>query len=136
MTAGAGLEGDAERLAVGDRVLAHGYALGMSHHGGYAQYARVPAEWVVPLEGLSPREAMTIGDRFGDRDLVAVSRLSAGQALLLNRIRSYGFFGAWPGEDRRQEHDGVDRRIEDELLAKVLDNFRDCLIDELVVALS
>ena len=53
--------GDAGGFADGDHVLAHGYALGMSHHGGYAQYARVPADWVVPLERLSPREAMTIG---------------------------------------------------------------------------
>lgn len=53
--------GDAGGFAEGDRVLAHGYAIGMSHHGGYAQYARVPADWVVPLDGLSPREAMIIG---------------------------------------------------------------------------
>jgi acrylyl-CoA reductase (NADPH) len=53
--------GDAGGFAGGDQVLAHGYALGMSHHGGYAQYARVPADWVVPLDGLSPREAMIIG---------------------------------------------------------------------------
>lgn len=45
----------------GDEVLAHGYALGVAHHGGYAEYARVPADWIVPLEGLSAREAMTIG---------------------------------------------------------------------------
>jgi putative YhdH/YhfP family quinone oxidoreductase len=48
-------------LAEGAEVLAHGYALGVAHHGGYAQFARVPAEWVVPLEGLSPREGMIIG---------------------------------------------------------------------------
>lgn len=45
----------------GEQVLAHGYALGMSHHGGYARYARVPADWVVPCRGLSPAQAMTIG---------------------------------------------------------------------------
>jgi acrylyl-CoA reductase (NADPH) len=46
----------------GDRVLAHGYDLGVAHHGGYAEYARVPAEWVVPLpSGLSMRDAMAIG---------------------------------------------------------------------------
>jgi len=47
--------------AEGDAVLAHGYALGVAHHGGYAEYARVPADWIVPLDGLSAREAMTIG---------------------------------------------------------------------------
>ncbi|MFL5674025.1 MAG: acryloyl-CoA reductase, partial [Chloroflexota bacterium] len=49
-------------IAVGSAVLAHGYELGVSRHGGYAQYQRVPAGWVVPLApGLSPRDAMSIG---------------------------------------------------------------------------
>ena len=49
-------------IAVGDSVLAHGYDLGVSRHGGYSEYQRVPAGWVVPLaNGLSPREAMSIG---------------------------------------------------------------------------
>ena len=43
-------------------MLAHGYELGVSRHGGYAEYERVPAGWVVPMPpGLSPREAMSIG---------------------------------------------------------------------------
>lgn len=46
----------------GEAVLAHGYDLGVSRHGGYSEYQRVPAGWVVPLApGLSPREAMAIG---------------------------------------------------------------------------
>lgn len=46
----------------GQAVLAHGYELGMSHHGGFAEYTRVPAGWVVPQPpGLSAREAMAIG---------------------------------------------------------------------------
>src|SRR5215204_6015739 len=46
----------------GEEVLAHGYELGVSHHGGYAECARVPSEWIVPLpEGLSAKQAMTIG---------------------------------------------------------------------------
>jgi acrylyl-CoA reductase (NADPH) len=49
-------------LPVGTPVLAHGYEIGVSRHGGYAEYARVPAEWVVPLvAGFSAREAMAIG---------------------------------------------------------------------------
>src|SRR4051812_919265 len=48
--------------ASGAEVLAHGYDLGVSHHGGYAERARVKSEWVVPLpEGLSARQAMAIG---------------------------------------------------------------------------
>ncbi|MGZ8438092.1 MAG: acrylyl-CoA reductase family protein [Candidatus Limnocylindrales bacterium] len=49
-------------IARGTAVVAHGYELGVSRHGGYADYQRVPAGWVVPLApGLSPREAMAIG---------------------------------------------------------------------------
>ena len=50
------------RFAPGDRVLVTGYDLGVSHDGGYAEYVRVPAEWVVPLpDGLSLFEAMALG---------------------------------------------------------------------------
>jgi acrylyl-CoA reductase (NADPH) len=46
----------------GQPVIVHGYDLGVAHHGGFAEYARVPADWVVPLpEGLSPRHAAIIG---------------------------------------------------------------------------
>jgi putative YhdH/YhfP family quinone oxidoreductase len=47
---------------VGSTVLAHGYELGVSRHGGFSEYERVPAGWVVPLApGLSARDAMSIG---------------------------------------------------------------------------
>jgi len=46
----------------GDRVLANGYEIGVSHHGGYAELARLPADWVVPQPaGLTDREAMALG---------------------------------------------------------------------------
>jgi acrylyl-CoA reductase (NADPH) len=49
-------------FAVGQSVLAHGYDLGVAHHGGYSQYARVPGEWVVPLpSNLTERQAMSLG---------------------------------------------------------------------------
>jgi acrylyl-CoA reductase (NADPH) len=49
-------------IAVGTAVLAHGYELGVSRHGGYAEFERVPAGWVVPLPaGVSARDAMAIG---------------------------------------------------------------------------
>ena len=49
-------------IPVGTGVLAHGYELGVSRHGGYSEFQRVPADWVVPLPpGLSPRESMAIG---------------------------------------------------------------------------
>jgi acrylyl-CoA reductase (NADPH) len=46
----------------GGEVIVHGYDLGVAHHGGFAEYARVPAGWVVPLpDGLSARQAMALG---------------------------------------------------------------------------
>ena len=49
-------------IAVGAAVVAHGYQLGVSRHGGYTEYQRVPAGWVVPLApGFTTREAMSIG---------------------------------------------------------------------------
>ena len=53
---------DAPGIPAGTAVLAHGYDIGVSRHGGFAEYARVPAEWLVPLpDGLSAREAMVVG---------------------------------------------------------------------------
>jgi NADPH2:quinone reductase len=50
------------RFREGDRVLATGYELGVNHDGGYAEYARLPGEWLVPLPAaFDPLEAMTIG---------------------------------------------------------------------------
>lgn len=50
------------RFKPGDEVIVTGYEMGVAHDGGYAEYARVPAAWVVPLpQGLSLFEAMTLG---------------------------------------------------------------------------
>ena len=50
------------RFAKGDAVLAVGFDLGVAHHGGYAEYARVPAAWVTPLPaGMTLWEAMAFG---------------------------------------------------------------------------
>jgi putative YhdH/YhfP family quinone oxidoreductase len=50
------------RFRKGDAVLATGYDLGVAHDGGYAEYARVPADWLVPMpKGLSLKDAMAIG---------------------------------------------------------------------------
>ena len=46
----------------GDAVLAHGYDIGVARHGGFGEFARLPADYVVPLpDGLSARDAMAIG---------------------------------------------------------------------------
>lgn len=63
------------RYPVGARVLAHGYDLGVAHHGGFAEVARVPGRWVVPLPaGLTTRQAMAIGTA-GFTAALAVERL-------------------------------------------------------------
>jgi len=50
------------RFSIGDAVIATSFDIGVAHHGGYAEYARVPAQWVVPLPtGLSLYEAMALG---------------------------------------------------------------------------
>ncbi|HUJ75160.1 MAG TPA: alcohol dehydrogenase catalytic domain-containing protein, partial [bacterium] len=50
------------RYKPGAAVLVTGYDLGVGAWGGYAQVARVPASWVVPLPaGLTALEAMTLG---------------------------------------------------------------------------
>ena len=46
----------------GDAVLAVGHELGVKHHGGYAEYARIPARWAVKLpKGMTLWEAMAFG---------------------------------------------------------------------------
>lgn len=50
------------RFSDGDQVIVTSYELGVSHTGGYSEYARVPADWIVPLpDGLSFEEAMVLG---------------------------------------------------------------------------
>jgi putative YhdH/YhfP family quinone oxidoreductase len=50
------------RFASGDQVIATSYDIGVAHHGGYAEMARVPADWVIKLPaGLSLKEAMALG---------------------------------------------------------------------------
>src|SRR5215216_1968606 len=50
------------RFEAGDDVICTSYDMGVAHDGGFAQYCRVPADWVVPLpEGLSLFEAMALG---------------------------------------------------------------------------
>ena len=60
--AGTVMSSTSPSFAKGDEVCAAGFDLGVAHDGGYAQYARVPGEWLTKLpEGLSLWEAMAIG---------------------------------------------------------------------------
>lgn len=53
---------DDSAFAPGDKVLVNGFGLGETHFGGYAEFARVRSEWVVPVPvEFSCAEAMAIG---------------------------------------------------------------------------
>ncbi len=50
------------RFAKGDAVLATGFDIGVKHHGGYSEYARVPADWLLKIpKGMTLWEAMALG---------------------------------------------------------------------------
>jgi NADPH2:quinone reductase len=50
------------RFKEGDNVIATSYEIGVGNDGGYAEYVRVPADWVVPLPaGLTLRQSMEYG---------------------------------------------------------------------------
>jgi acrylyl-CoA reductase (NADPH) len=65
-------------FAVGDHVVAHGYDIGTGRHGGYADTARYPADYVVKLDELTTAAAAAIG--------------TAGftAAMSVNAIRAHG----------------------------------------------
>ncbi|SEK72410.1 acrylyl-CoA reductase (NADPH) [Roseovarius nanhaiticus] len=51
-----------DRYKAGDKVVLTGWRVGEAHWGGYAQKARVKADWLVPLpDGLDTRQAMAVG---------------------------------------------------------------------------
>ncbi|KXZ17461.1 acryloyl-CoA reductase [Bacillus nakamurai] len=60
--AGIVISSEDSRFKKGDKVIATSYGIGVSHFGGYSDFARIPADWIVPLpEGLTLKEAMIIG---------------------------------------------------------------------------
>jgi len=63
------------RFRKGDAVIATSYDIGVAHDGGYAEYARIPAGWVVPMpKGLNLFEAMALGTA-GYTAALAVERM-------------------------------------------------------------
>jgi putative YhdH/YhfP family quinone oxidoreductase len=55
-------ESSSPQFKPGDEVIVTGYELGSGHWGGYSEFVRVPAEWIVPLPaGLTIRESMIYG---------------------------------------------------------------------------
>ncbi|QMU61726.1 MAG: acryloyl-CoA reductase [Gammaproteobacteria bacterium] len=60
--AGEVVESASSDFGQGDQVLVNGSGLSETHDGGYAEFARVPADWVVPLpNGLTLAQTMIIG---------------------------------------------------------------------------
>ena len=50
------------KFAKGDKVLLNGFGVGETHWGGYAQYARLNADWLIKLpKEISPMQAMGVG---------------------------------------------------------------------------
>jgi acrylyl-CoA reductase (NADPH) len=69
------LHSDDPRFAAGDAVLVTGCGLGESHDGGFSEYVRVPADWVIALPaGLTLRDAMILGTA-GFTAALAIDRL-------------------------------------------------------------
>jgi acrylyl-CoA reductase (NADPH) len=65
------------RYRPGDQVVLTGWRVGEAHWGGYAEKARVKADWLVPLpEGLTGRQTMAIGSA-GLTAMLAVMTLEA-----------------------------------------------------------
>ena len=55
-------ESSSERFVPGDRVIVTSYDLGMNTAGGFGQYVKVPADWIIPLPaGIDLRESMILG---------------------------------------------------------------------------
>jgi acrylyl-CoA reductase (NADPH) len=67
------------RFKVGDQVLVTGYDMGVAHDGGFAEYVRVPGDWVVPLPvNLSLSDAMILGTA-GFTAALAIHRLEQNE---------------------------------------------------------
>jgi acrylyl-CoA reductase (NADPH) len=113
---------DDEAVAVGSRALVTGHDLGVAHHGGWARYARVPADWVVPLpEGLSPRQAMALGTagltaglsihalethglRPGDGPVLVLGASGGVGSIAVGALATAGY-EVWAATGKADEHD-------------------------------
>jgi acrylyl-CoA reductase (NADPH) len=113
---------DDPAFPIGTAVLANGYEIGTARHGGYAELARLPAGWVVPLpDGLTSRDAMAIGTAgftaamsvaaLEDRGLrpgdgpVLVTGASGGVGSAAVAILAARGHEAWAATGKPDEHD-------------------------------
>lgn len=67
------------RFKPGVEVIVTGYGMGVDHDGGFAEYVRAPADWVVPLpQGLSLYDAMALGTA-GFTAVLSIHRLEQNE---------------------------------------------------------
>lgn len=77
--AGIVVESKNDKFKIGDKVIVTGYDLGMNTSGGFGEYIRVPAEWVVKLpQNLTLRESMIYGTAGFTAALSVYKLLSSG----------------------------------------------------------
>lgn len=94
--AGIVTESSNERLKAGDEVILTGYDLGMNTDGGFGEYIRVPAEWVVKKpEGITLKEAMIYGtagftSALSVYELVSVVKPEDGPVLVIGASGGVG----------------------------------------------
>jgi len=83
-----------DRFTSGEEVLVTGHGLGEDHDGGYAEYARVPGDWVIPLPpGMDLRSAMALGTAGLTAGLAVDSMETNGQVPGLGPIAVTGATG-------------------------------------------
>lgn len=97
--AGVVVSSEDARFNKGDEVIATSYEIGVTHFGGFSEYARIPANWIVPLpKGLTLKEAMIIGTA-GFTAALSVQRLEennisphTGKVLVTGATGGVGIF--------------------------------------------
>jgi acrylyl-CoA reductase (NADPH) len=79
--AGTVVESSDARFKKGDAVIATSYDIGVARDGGYAEYARLPAAWIVPMPaGMTHFDAMALGTAGFTAGLAVVRMLHEGLA--------------------------------------------------------
>lgn len=87
-------ETNAPGFEVGDKVIVTSYDLGVSHYGGFSEYARVKSEWVIELpEGLTLEEAMIYGTAGYTAGLATEKLEKAGMSIEGNEVLVRGATG-------------------------------------------
>jgi putative YhdH/YhfP family quinone oxidoreductase len=126
---------DDDTVPVGSDALVTGRDLGVAHHGGWAQYARVPADWVVPLpDGLSPRQSMALGTagltaglsihaleahglRPGDGPVLVLGASGGVGSTAVGALANAGY-EVWAATGKAEEHDYLRGLGAHEILAR------------------